>query len=272
MNLQPQLFGPDEPLVAPVLTPVEKTDAGVVVKRDDLYDAYRAPGGKARTCLRIATEHPGKALVTAGSRGSPQVHIVALVANGLGVPCRVHVPAAKESYPELEAARELGAEVIEHRPGHNSVIKARARQDAEATGAAHIPFGMECHQAVQETAAQCANIPADCGQVVVPVGSGMSLAGILVGLWQLRRPWFPRVLGVTVGARPHKRLDKYAPGWQRYCTLVPPAHGYQQPARATDFWGIELDPYYEAKAAPYARPGDLFWVVGIRPRLGRWHG
>jgi 1-aminocyclopropane-1-carboxylate deaminase/D-cysteine desulfhydrase-like pyridoxal-dependent ACC family enzyme len=249
------------------LTPVEQR-GDVYVKRDDLYSAAGAPGGKARTCLRLQRAgSPEAALVTAGSRGSPQVHIVALVANHASVPCRVHVPAAKGSYPELDAARELGAEVIEHRPGYNSVIKGRARMDAETTGATHIPFGMECWEAVEETAAQAYNLPYRANRIVVPVGSGMSLAGVLMGL----RYYFINpvpVLGVVVGANPTKRLDKYAPWWRHMCELVPAGTDYARPAEQTNWWGIELDPHYEAKAAPFVRPGDLFWCVGIRPRLG----
>ena len=267
--MQPSLFDEPQPArwrVVEDYTPVHKMEGGVWVKRDDLYGAYGAPGGKARTCLRIAMAHRGKTLVTAGSRGSPQVHIVALIAKGLGVACRVHVPAAKQSYPELELARELGAEVVEHRPGYNSVIAARAKADAINTGAAHIPFGMECVEAVEETAGQCGNLPVHAARIVVPVGSGMSLAGIIRGVAAKFLAPIP-ILGVVVGASPTKRLDKYAPHWRNYCTLVRPQEGYSMPAKHTSWWGIELDPHYEAKAAPFVKPGDLFWVVGIRPRL-----
>lgn len=266
---QPALFESKERFApAEYLTLVMGTDAGVWLKRDDLYTVAGAPGGKARTCMRLARQGPpGAALVTAGSRGSPQVHIVALVAASLGRECRVHVPAAKASYPELDAARELGAQVIEHRPGYNSLIASRARQDAEVTGAVHIPFGMQCREAVEETAAQCANIPAQARRVVVPVGSGMSLAGVLRGLRSSNLNRYTPVLGVVVGADPRKRLDKWASGWRNRCTLVSAGTEYTRTAARTRWWGVELDPYYEAKAAPFVRYGDLFWLVGIRPRL-----
>ena len=70
-------------------TPIESS-GGYYFKRDDLYRVAGVSGGKARTCWGLAQGAPG--LVTAGSRHSPQVNIVAHIAQELGVPCRVHVP------------------------------------------------------------------------------------------------------------------------------------------------------------------------------------
>lgn len=247
------------------LTPVERGPEGIWIKRDDKFVVGGAPGGKARTCLRLAQAGTG-ALVTAGTRGSPQVHIVALIAAHLGREARVHVPKATETYPEVSLATRLGARVFEHTPGYNTVISARAREDAEETGGTHIPFGMECREATEETAAQVANLPPDTERIVVPVGSGMSLAGILWGLQRAGRD--TPVLGVMVGASPLRRLERFAPpGWEQQVDLVEAGQAYGEHAPVTTWWDRTLDPFYEAKAAPFCQPGDLFWVVGIRPRL-----
>lgn len=252
----------------PVRTPVQRTADGVWLKRDDLYEFGGAWGGKVRTCVALATEGLARpqgatALVTAGGRYSPQVQIVARVAKALGLDARCHVPAG-EPGPTLQDAVAQGATLVAHKPGRNSVLVARARQDAEDdTGAVLVPFGMECAQAVYQTAGQVGNLPRHLsGRVVVPVGSGMSLAGVLAGRALYGMEW--PVLGVWVGADPTARLDRWAPFWRMDAMLVQAPDGYAQPLRDVQVDGLGLDPYYEAKAAQYVRPGDLLWVVGVR--------
>ncbi|MCX5066642.1 pyridoxal-phosphate dependent enzyme [Micromonospora lupini] len=251
----PSAYGPDD------LTPIE-VHAGYRVKRDDLFTIPGGAGGKVRTCLTLARRATA-GLVTAGSRQSPQVNIVAGVAASLGLPCRVHVPAAKGPLtPELAAARTAGAEIVEHRPGYNNVIIARAREDAAQHGWTEIPFGMECAEAVRATAAQVTNLPADAKRLVVPVGSGMSLSGILAGLTAAGNT--VPVLGVVVGADPTGRLDTYAPGWRDRVTLVQSPLDYHTPAAETELGDLPLDPVYEAKCLPFLEDGDVLWVVGRR--------
>lgn len=258
-----------EDLPAEAITPVEVRDlpggGRVHVKRDDLFTVRGSGGGKVRSCLAIA-QAAGKpvGLVTAGSRHSPQVNIVAAVAGRLGIPCRVHVPEAEGQTAELLAARAAGAEVIGHRPGHNSVIKKRAADDATELGWTLIPFGMEHPLAIEQTARQVASIGAmeePPRRIVVPVGSGMSLAGILAGLDALGLD-IP-VTGIIVGADPVKRLDAHAPGWRGRCELVSAGVPYDEQVH-DDSLGFPLDPVYEAKCVRHLRDGDLLWVVGCR--------
>ncbi len=240
-------------------TPIEE-HGGYLVKRDDAFVAGGQPGGKARTCYSLAKGAPG--LVTAGSRQSPQVNIVAGIAKKLGVPCRVHVPAGDYT-PELWAAEAAGAEVVQHTPGHNSVIVKRARDDAKERGWREIPFGMECEEAVTQTRGQVADLPAAVKRIVIPVGSGMSLAGLLHGLRDqgLEIP----VLGVRVGAAVTKRLNKYAPdGWKDMVTIVKSKLDYHAHAPDDSLGSLVLDPVYEAKCLPFLEEGDLLWVVGCR--------
>lgn len=205
--------------------------------------------------------------MTAGSRASPQVNIVAHIARALGIPCRVHTPQGALA-PEVRAAVRAGAELIQHPAGYNNVIIARAREDAARLGWREIPFGMECKEAVEETASQVGNLPADAARLVIPVGSGMSLAGVLWGLRRSARK-LP-VLGVVVGADPSKRLDRHAPvGWRNMAELTPSGLDYHAAATRTRLGGIELDPIYEAKCLPFLRADDCLWIVGIRQTAAR---
>lgn len=229
------------------------------IKRDDLFVVAGSAGGKARTCLALAQGAVG--LVTAGSRSSPQINIVAGIAHELGIPCRAHTPQGELS-PELLLAKKRGAEIIQHKAGYNSVIIARAREDAAQRGWTEIPFGMECQEAITQTRGQVTKVD-DAVRIVVPVGSGMSLAGILWGL--LDQQWAIPVVGVVVGSDPTKRLDTYAPpNWRDMVSLVPSGSDYHVPAATCEFHGINLDPFYEAKASKVVAAGDLFWIVGCR--------
>jgi len=244
------------------ITPIEY-HGGYAVKRDDLFSIGGSRGGKVRSCLALIRRAGATGVTTAGSRHSPQVNIVATIAAHLGLPCRVHVPAG-DMTPELIAAREAGAEVVQHTPGHNTVIIKRSADDAAERGWLNIPFGMECQHAVDQTAAQVTNLDGIEGdRLVVPVGSGMTLAGILTGLAThgIDLP----VTGIVVGADPEARLDRYAPpNWRTMVDLVrtPMAYGDAYPEPVLD--GLPLDPIYEAKCMPYLRSGDILWVVGRR--------
>ncbi len=251
--------------LGPDLTPWERY-AGHLVKRDDLFDVAGSRGGKVRTCLALAQQavEQGSGLVTAGSRKSPQVNIVASIAAELGLPCQVHVPAGPET-PELVAAAARGAEVVRHRPGHNSVIVSRARRAAADLGWVEIPFGMECEEAVRQTQQQVANLPRSVRRLIVPVGSGMSLAGILHGLSLLEDGDQVAVVGVMVGASPLRRLDRYAPPfWREQARLVQAREDYHAEARWQMIGDLRLDPIYEAKCLPFLESGDALWVVGRR--------
>jgi DNA modification methylase len=244
------------------ITPIEY-HGGYPVKRDDLFSLGGSRGGKVRSCLALIHQAGAIGVTTAGSRHSPQVNIVATIAAHLGLPCRVHVPAGGMT-PELTAAQAAGAEVVQHTPGYNTVIIKRAVDDAAERGWLNIPFGMECQNAVDQTAAQVTNLDGIEGdRLVVPVGSGMTLAGILTGL-AANRIDLP-VTGIVVGADPEDRLDRYAPpNWRDMVDLVrtPMAYGDEYPDPVLD--DLPLDPIYEAKCLPYLKPGDILWIVGRR--------
>lgn len=242
------------------LTPVEQVGY-IKMKRDDYFEVLGTRGGKVRTCLALAKQSLS-GLVTAGSRQSPQVNIVAHVAKYLGVRARAHTPQGELS-PEVLEAQQFGAEITQHVAGYNSVIIARAREDAQAHGYTEIPFGMECFEAIKQTSAQVENIPNDVARIVIPVGSGMSLAGVLHGLKKFNKQ-IP-VLGIVVGADPIKRLDEYAPSdWREMVTLENAGVDYHTPVPNPEFYGVWLDSIYEAKCKKFLQPNDLLWVVGIR--------
>lgn len=252
------------------LTPVCEVAPRIWLKRDEVFTyTDGAVGSKARIVAELAEGAAG--LVTAGGTESAQIGVVARIARAMGIPCRLHVPATKEPSAVILAAEALGAEIIGHMPGHSSVIRRRAIDDAAARAADGwrlIPMLLEDTAAITPAMkAQVANIPTECQRLVVAVGGGMTLAAILHGLREAARADLP-VLGVYVGSDPTKRLDAYAPaGWQEQVTLVAYGTPYHQPAEQTVWWNgdVPLDAFYEAKAAEFVQPGDCLWVIGYEP-------
>jgi 1-aminocyclopropane-1-carboxylate deaminase/D-cysteine desulfhydrase-like pyridoxal-dependent ACC family enzyme len=246
----------------PALTPVQYQQ-GVWFKRDDLFKIAGVYGGKARSCWHLS--QGADSLITASSRHSPQLQIVAHIAHRLKIPCRCHTPQGPYT-PEMVDAESLGATIIQHKAGYNNVIIARAVADHRTHGGTYIPFGMECKEAIVQTATQAEKIPQqlslqEISRVVIVLGSGMSAAGLLYGMkeWPVKIP----LVGIQVGADPRPRLAAWAPfHWDRDITIVKSRWDYHEACQVQ--LGMELDPHYEAKVVEHLKPGDLFWVVGKR--------
>jgi hypothetical protein len=242
------------PDFTPEITPVEEHD-GILVKREDAWSLGGASGAKARAVIEAAAGRAG--IITAGSRISPQLERAALAARALGIPARLHTGSGGETC-ETACAAAAGAIVLRHNPARLSVIKARFRADTAALpGWASIGYGMDHPAYLRQVAEQAASLPA-CERLVVPVGSGMTLAGILGGL-----PRAVPVLGVRVGGDPAPCLDRHAPGWRDMVRLAASPYAYADRAPNV-LGGLALDPLYEAKCLPYLQSGDLLWTVGIR--------
>lgn len=245
----------------PSITPVE-VHGGLLVKREDAWCRSGASGAKARAMFAAAWQAAG--IVTAGSRISPQLERAALVAHALHVPARLHTGTGRPT-DETLLAEAAGAELVRHRPARLSVIRARYRTDASQLGPrgwAPIPYGMEHPAYLEQVTAQAGHLPASgYRRIVVPVGSGITLAAICRGLNTAGRR--TPVLGVRVGGDPTAVLDRYAPTWRRRVTLTASGDTFTD-AADNRLGDLVVDPHYEAKCLPHLRDGDLLWTVGLR--------
>lgn len=240
-----------------MLTPVERY-GDFWVKRDDLFSWRGGYGGKARSIQFLLKGKTVDRLVSGGARNSSQGLVLAAIAYNLKVPCVFHTSTG-DLGASLTEAKKLGVMICRHTPGYSSVIKARAFDDALRNGGIFIPPGLSCLETIEAVSPQVENIPED-SRLVVPVGSGMSLAGILNGLCLLHRS--TPVLGVIVGGSPVKQLEEYAPvGWKKRVTLVYAEGKYEKPFPA-NIGDLKLNPFYESKCVPFLQPNDTLWVVG----------
>lgn len=251
-------------------TPVQRCGK-FLLKRDDLYVRGGANGGKGRACFAIAEATPNAVgLIGVAARISPQLQRVARVAHTLGLACRLHTATGPDT-PTMADARAHGAAIIQHKPGYNSVIIARADEDAKIQkGWAYIPFGAECQTAINATRDQVTSLykyKDEIKRIVVCCGSGVTCAGILWGLHNLN--WDVPILGVRIGMDPRLAITKWGPwGGSRQVHIATSRYSYTTelnekllPATGPP---IELDPNYESKCVEYLQPGDLFWIVGKR--------
>jgi 1-aminocyclopropane-1-carboxylate deaminase/D-cysteine desulfhydrase-like pyridoxal-dependent ACC family enzyme len=241
-----------------MLAPIEEVN-GVWLKRVDHYTIAGCNGGKAQVIAAMVAGACG--VITAGPRTSSQIYIGARIAELYGIPFRCHLPRGPIT-AEMKDVEAHGGEIIQHVAGYNNVLEARAAEDLRGRRRwVGVPLWLRGPGTVRVVRKEVANVPKAAQRIVVVAGSGMTVAGVLAGLRDMRLN-IP-VLAVCVGADPTKTLDTFGGfGWRERCELVRPDSKYEKPAYGVRWGNVDLDPRYEAKAAPYLRKGDLFWVAG----------
>lgn len=191
-------------------TPLERWrvgDASLLIKRDDL-SADRLGGNKVRALeLLLGAVRPGDRVLTVGATGSTHALAVAHYAAALGASCEVIAWPQEEHEVSRATARALAT--LAHVTRAASVAEAYLRAAARRVGGrvhwvpagGSVPLGALGHvSAGLELAAQVAGEAADTRPVVVvPLGSGGTVAGLLVGLALAEVPM--QVIGVQVVPR-----------------------------------------------------------------------
>jgi len=191
-------------------TPIERWelgDASLLVKRDDLTTPTLG-GNKARALeLLLAGAGPGDVLLTVGSTGSTHALAVAHFAARLGARAEVITWPQEEHDVSLATAARLRevARVSAARSPVTAMLRAGVRRLLRRVrwipAGGSSPLGALGHAAAAlELADQLAREhtpPPDT--LVVPLGSGGTAAGLLVGLELAGLP--TRVLGVRVVPR-----------------------------------------------------------------------
>jgi 1-aminocyclopropane-1-carboxylate deaminase/D-cysteine desulfhydrase-like pyridoxal-dependent ACC family enzyme len=193
-------------------TPIEQWDIGgvtLMAKRDDLTTP-RFGGNKARALeLLLADVAPGDLLVTVGSSGSTHALAVALFGERLGARTRVFTwPQEEHDVSQATSARLYTvAQVTPSRTPVTAMLRASLLRLTGGRRVRWIPAGgssalgaLGQANAAVELADQLARASAQAPDtLVVPLGSGGTAAGLMVGLALAGLP--TRVLGVRVVPR-----------------------------------------------------------------------
>jgi 1-aminocyclopropane-1-carboxylate deaminase/D-cysteine desulfhydrase-like pyridoxal-dependent ACC family enzyme len=260
-------------------TPVEAWRVGVRsihVKRDDLFASPPAPPTAKLRGLRALLEsfrtrgHRRVGCFEA-SRSSIGHALAAACAHFCDMECIVVYPdfESRPKSPSILAAEQLGAHVVPIRNNILAICQRQAAKLVEAANALMVPFGCDCPEAVAAVQKEAARLdPALVygGTVVVPCGSGVTLAGILRGL-----PTRPhRVIGVSIGSSPRtilKRLARHGVSDVAGVELRAPEKLYHEAANV--FCPFPCNEYYDIKAWKVAvgeveklREPILFWNIG----------
>jgi 1-aminocyclopropane-1-carboxylate deaminase/D-cysteine desulfhydrase-like pyridoxal-dependent ACC family enzyme len=251
------------------VTPVDQVEAGLYVKRDDLYDPV-VYNGKMRGVTPYFEElkrqgHEG--VVNAAATFS-NAHAIAARAGelaGLKVVTMTNAESVR-GRENLLAAERLGARLVCAGPGHLGPLKARAKTLSKVTGYPLVPWGFADPLIVARIGQAVVELRSIYDIHVVPVGSGVYAAAITGGLHEYDIPGL--VVGVTT-YRPTEVLDA------RLRDLIgEDARGRFELHHSFDKtetpW--ESDEHYEygawTSAIGLARQGQrvLFWSVGRAAR------
>ncbi|MGK5683353.1 pyridoxal-phosphate dependent enzyme [Actinoplanes sp. URMC 104] len=240
------------------------------IKRDDLI-GLGGGGNKARklryTCAE-ALAAGATTLVTTGAPQSNHARATAATAARLGLGCVLVL--AGEPAPRVAGNvlldRLAGAELVW--AGDRPTDEVAAAEAARRTGSFLVPFGGSSPTSVHAYA-ECArelDAQATFDRVVVAVGSGATMAGLVLGLGA------GRVLGFDTGATPDpdaavRRLLADDPGeltidrsqvGPGYATVTDPVRAALRLAASRE--GLFLDPIYTGRAmaglAATAVPGE----------------
>ena len=272
----------------------------LLVKRDDLT-GFAFGGNKARLLeflVAAATADGADTLLTGGAAGSNFCAAAAAAARRAGLACELVIAGRPEPPgppgPALALARSWGAAVRwTGTPDRDSVDAALPAVARELTAAGHRPYpiprggatGLGAVGYALAAAELRAQLDGDAVTVLVPTGSGGTLAGLVAGNVLLGRPW--TLLGGSA-SRPPQAAARQVLTLARDClrllgadrepgpadvTVVDargPGHGLPSPdglaaaELAIRTEGLMLDPVYTAKALALAPAGQpvVFWHTG----------
>ncbi|HEU4425937.1 MAG TPA: pyridoxal-phosphate dependent enzyme [Pilimelia sp.] len=209
------------------------------LKRDDLT-GFGLAGNKARALEFLvgdALAQRADMLVAAGSPGSNFIAAAAMAAQVCGLDCDVLVAGPHPASPPatLRLAEIAGARLYLTGADREDLDELVDKHATRLRGEGRSPYGMPrggaSHigalgfaYAAEEVSAQLAAAGVEDAVVVLPTGSGASLAGLLAGRAAIGARW--RVHGVSV-SRPLARIRADVLGLARSC-----AAGLRSPAPA----------------------------------------
>lgn len=269
------------------LTPIERHE-NILFKRDDLFKPFpdlEISGGKIRQCMALIynnynyiSRFCNGTVATASSVHSPQGIIVCRVAKEfgfksiLGLGNQKNVEEAKKNHGMVRRAAELGADIrILSKLGYNTALYSKLMEQSHRSKFYIVQFGVSLNNnkeaVIGSIANQVANLPDRLDNLVIPVGSGISMMGILLGIKKFRKK-IDSIYGIQIAnVSRTKAIDSMVKGIN-YKFIQDPTYPYAKEVYHTIGDSLTLDPIYEAKAYEYMQnklnlSGEtLFWIVG----------
>lgn len=274
------------------ITPVQKR-GDYWFKREDLYVPYSfspANGSKLRQCQLLVEKNIKTAtngIVTGTSINSPQAIIAASVAHEKGIPCTVFYGGTtnellnKKKYPVL--AKSLGADIsVVSKMAFTSVLNARAEKFAKENNKYNIRYGFDLSSNldvfVESVANQVQNIPNEIKNIVITVGSAITIIGLLYGL-SLYPNNVERIYAIGCAPNRMKKIQDYSDMLYFERSAILPINkmvyidafdkykGFKYESTMNEeYFDIFFHPRYEAKTFNWLRNNPLsdcmMWITG----------
>jgi 1-aminocyclopropane-1-carboxylate deaminase/D-cysteine desulfhydrase-like pyridoxal-dependent ACC family enzyme len=248
----------------------------IYVKREDLYGQFPAPPlGKLRGLRSLLNKYNKNGITTVGCWDTR----VSKLGQGLAVCVKeFYGMRAIVSFPKINNAKTpesitqaaaLGAEIYPVPGGRINICYSISRKYLESLGGIILPFGLECSESVEAIKREAQKTPIDYiknGTLVACCGSGVTLAGIILGL-----PIKPKkIIGISSGRSKKnilKCLNKYIPSLPNSLEIIESMIPYNT---ALPFaCPFPCHPNYDLKAWKYLVENInkidspiLFWNIG----------
>ncbi|TAL67466.1 MAG: pyridoxal-phosphate dependent enzyme [Bacteroidetes bacterium] len=279
------------------LTPVEEYD-GILYKRDDLYLPYEdyneLGGGKVRQMQLLYESMKSKNEKITGlitnpvSLSSPQSAIVAKIAKDNNVPCMICIGGKIDSveetakrYKPLSLAYQLGAEIkVVAKIGYRNVVTSRVNDIIKENNYEVVNFGINLSDypdaIIGSTANQVLNLPDYLDNLIIPCGSAITMAGIIVGIEQFKKQ-VKRIIGTQISGYDRRKyvdsiLNKFRINRQ-YEFIIDTTYPYAKNVKHFINPEFELNVKYESKAVQFFLRNKqqlgiadsdktLIWIIG----------
>lgn len=278
------------------LTPIDKYH-GIYFKRDDLYLPFEGSelgGGKTRqmqaliSCIKAKSDKIEGLITNPVTLSSPQSAIVAKVAKDNNVPCMIciggnilSIEKTVKKYKPLKLAFELGAVInVVAMIGYSNVISSRVRDIVQENNYHVIDFGINLTDypdaILGSTANQVINLPDNLDNLIVPCGSALTFAGIIVGIEKYKKK-VKRIIGIQIsGFDRRKKIDLVLNKFgieRKYEFYIDRTYPYSKNIENYVSSDFDLNVKYESKAFQYFcrnrkqlnisdADQTLVWVIG----------
>lgn len=266
------------------LTPIQEYN-GIYFKRDDLYMPFKdipLSGGKVRQAINLVQnnekfirEKCNSTIATATSVHSPQGIILTRVANEFGFKTLLVLGATKQSCLDknilMKNCLTLGAEFdTVCGVGYDTALMSRIRLLNRVRDFFVVKFGINSNEVIDIISEQVKNLPNDLHNLVIPVGSAITLSGILKGLLKYKKN-IKRIIACQIAGYDRTDIVNQILGSNaiEYEFHIDKTFAYSKQVivkfNDTEF----LDKIYEAKAYKWmmnnvdiVNEKTLFWIVG----------
>lgn len=265
----------------------------ILVKREDLCCPYPGPSfSKMRGVVAHIEQRPEKTIGVLDTFHSKAGWAVAWACRELGKQAidfwpRYKADGDRKYLPRRQQvqAHALGADTIALQAGRSAVLYHQAKKILSGSwghldeGAYMMPNALKLPESITENAAEVVRSDLDlpkCATIVISISSGTVAAGILLGLHQIHRlDWYKVILHMGYSRSPEacfKYMEKVAGiSLEGRVQFINEGYGYKDAAKGVEI-PFPCNPYYDAKAWKWmSDPRNLdqfgpepivFWNIG----------